>query len=154
MHPRASRPDRVPHRFSFSRGQKNMILPVKAGALVVVLGLQSLLGLSPALATQDVAEDNTPKEYRCIPLYAVKRTVVIDDQTILFHMSGKRTLEVKLKYPCHSLKFYKFFSHKSHNNQLCANVDIIVSRSGSHCPIDTITNFVPAEMDQRDGETP
>lgn len=93
-----------------------------------------------------LAEDkpaDTPTAYRCISLRHVQSTTVVDDQTILFHMTGRRTLKMSLTYPCYSLKFYGFFSYTTHTGELCAKVDMVVSRDGSHCPIESITLYEP-----------
>jgi len=75
----------------------------------------------------------------------VKRSKIIDDKTILLYLSGKKVRKMSLKYKCPSLKFYKFYSYKSFSTRLCARIDHIISRTGSHCVIESIEDFQETE---------
>lgn len=95
-------------------------------------------------AWADDKSADAPVAYRCISLRHVQSTEVVDDQTILFHMTGRKTLKMALTYPCYSLKFYGFFSYTTRTGELCAKTDMVVSRDGSRCPIESIELYAPA----------
>jgi hypothetical protein len=122
-------------------------------AIALFLGLAVAAGGTSLAMAQ---EDNKSRGNECITLSQVRRTQILDDHTILFHMSGKRIKKATLAFGCPSLKFYGSFSYRSYNNQLCARFDTIVSRSGAHCPISEISDYTPpdepADKDTKDDD--
>jgi hypothetical protein len=60
----------------------------------------------------------------CIPLQRIQSTRVLDDQTILFELTGKETLVNRLPHRCPGLGFEKGFGYKTSISQLCSQ-DII-----------------------------
>jgi hypothetical protein len=128
---------------------------VKHCVIAFFLGLAVVAGgASPAMAQE--AEDDKGSGNECISLSQVRRSQILDDHTILFHMSGKRIKKATLAFGCPSLKFYGSFSYRSYNNRLCARFDTIVSRSGAHCPISEISDYTPpdepADKDTKDDD--
>lgn len=61
---------------------------------------------------------------RCVSLHQIRGTRVVDAQTILFEMGGKKTLANRLPRKCPGLAFEKRFLYKTSLNQLC-NTDVI-----------------------------
>ena len=117
---------------------------VKYCATALFLGMAVTASLPLPVLAQDGRDDkNSGAE--CITLSQVRRTQILDDHTILFHMSGKRIKKATLAFGCPSLKFYGSFSYRSYNNRLCERFDTIVSRSGAHCPISEITDYTPPD---------
>lgn len=116
---------------------------VRATAAAALL----LLCLSGAGQTASAADEKSGRSLRdsCINLNQVRRTEILDDETILFHLHNSRIKKVSLAFGCPSLKFYGSFSYKVFSNRLCARVDTIVTRSGSHCPIADIEDYQPPE---------
>ena len=115
-------------------------------ALVLRLGRLVILPLLLALVMGRIAlakGNSGPEAVRCIWLPSVQSAKVIDDRTILFHMPGRRVLKMTLTFPCSALKFYDFFGYTTQTDQLCARLDMIVSRSGERCPIQSIEVYHP-----------
>lgn len=109
--------------------------------------------IMPALA---IAAPKKPKKPapQCIFLPTVKKTDVIDNQTILFYLSGKKIKKMSLTRKCSSLKFYKFFSYKVSTNKLCAGTDHIVTRTGNPCFIKSIEDYAPPKKNRAVNDRP
>ncbi len=109
----------------------------------VVLGvtLLSVLAAPHGLA----ADDDGARQGDCITISHIQRTEVIDDQTVLFYMTGGQIRKMTLAFRCPTLAFYKSFSYRTFTTRLCARVDEIVARSGSHCPIGNIQPISKAD---------
>lgn len=90
------------------------------------------------------ANERSSLQANCISLSQIRETIIEDDQTIIFRLSGKRSKRVTLAFPCPSLKFYGSFGYEAYSNRLCARTDTIVSRAGTHCPIAEITSLPDA----------
>lgn len=125
----------------------------RLGAMAAVLWLAT--GESPLLAqaalpanpAQPPASPETKPHSlieSCIPLSVVRRSEIVDDRTILFYLRNGHIKKVTLAFPCPSLKFYGSFSYEVYSNRLCARVDTIVSRAGTHCPIGDIADLPPS----------
>lgn len=76
--------------------------------------------VAPELAKYRV----TGEVQHCVNLSRIRRTQVLNDYTILFHMRGRKIYKNELPYRCFSLGFEKSFSYSLTMNLLC-NVDII-----------------------------
>lgn len=84
-----------------------------------------VIGIS--LTTTVHAAENQPASgasERCIRISEIKRTEVIDDQNILFHLYNKRTFNNHLPHSCSGLGQAKAFQYKTSETVLC-NVDSI-----------------------------
>lgn len=92
-------------------------------------------------------DDNGAARKNCISLAHVRRTEVIDDKTVLFYLTGGQIRQVRLAFSCSSLRFYRSFGYRVYTNRLCAGVDSIISRSGSHCPIAEIRPITKDEAE-------
>lgn len=60
----------------------------------------------------------------CIPLSAIRETIVRDGRTIDFRMTGNRVYRNVLPYSCGSLGFERAFTYSTSQSQLCST-DII-----------------------------
>lgn len=110
--------------------------------------MSALLWAASPAAARAADPEPAPQKPRsltesCIPLSLVLRTEILDDQTVLFHMRNGRIKKATLAFRCPSLKFYGSFSYEVYSNRLCARVDTIVSRAGTHCPIGDIMDVTP-----------
>lgn len=91
----------------------------------------------------------------CIDLHMIDHTKVVDNQTILFHMRGKKTYISKLPYRCHGLKFEEGFSYSTSIGKLCGKVDTIrVLRRGNSCALGAFHEYIkpvktPKEADSQ-----
>ncbi len=63
---------------------------------------------------------------RCVSVNQLRRSDVLDDQTIFFESTGKRAYLNKLKRVCPRLYDEDRFSYRVHSGQLCANEVITV----------------------------
>lgn len=125
-------------------------MPVRARVAALFL----LLCLSATGPTALAADSPSERSLRdsCLNLNQVRRTEILDDETILFHMRNRGIKKVSLAFGCPSLKFYGSFSYKVFSNRLCARVDSIVTRSGSHCPIADIEDYEAPEAVEKNGK--
>lgn len=73
-----------------------------------------------AIAMADEADDVR----RCVKLYRVDRTDIIDDRNILFYMRNGEVLHNQLPRRCPGLRSADAFSYRTSLNELC-NVDVI-----------------------------
>lgn len=74
----------------------------------------------------------TGEVQNCVNRSRIRRTEVLNDYTILFHMRGrKKVFKNELPYRCFNLGFYKSFSYSLSTNLLC-NVDIITVFNSGH----------------------
>lgn len=79
---------------------------------------------------QTAAIDDFDREpERCILAYRIDRTEVINDRTILFHMTGNQIYLNELTEDCRRLDRSKRFSYTLRTNQLC-DVDFITVIEG------------------------
>lgn len=110
-----------------------------------------IAGLMIGFAPQGMSDDETPKDEtakdekeqtaladfkalkryaptgevkRCISLNRIQNTRVLDDQTILFKMRGRKHYVNRLSHACPSLKREERFMYKTSIGQLCS-IDII-----------------------------
>ncbi len=86
---------------------------------------------------------------RCIAINEIRRTEVVDDKTILFHLKNKKVYRNELPQRCPSLSYGRAFKYETSQHQLC-NVDLISvinhttgeSIAGAVCGLGM---FVPAQ---------
>jgi Family of unknown function (DUF6491) len=97
---------------------------------------------SSATSEAELPRDNSANASstdRCLSIDLIKKTAVIDDQTIHVELKGKRFFAIRFRDVCVGLKFdQSFYYHLAPNRQLCARVDTIITRSGSRCLINKI----------------
>ncbi len=99
--------------------------------LVLFLALQ-LLPAASAIAAQAEREPHpellkykpTGDVQHCINRIRIRRAQVLDDYTILFHMTGGKIYKNELPYRCFGLGFEKAFGYTLTMSLLC-DVDII-----------------------------
>lgn len=98
----------------------------KLYSVVLRICVLSLAAVNPVQA--DEALDDGWE--RCIHTILINRTVVVDDQSILFYMNGKVIYHNSLPRRCPGLGFEKRFSYRSSVGKLCRIDTISVLRSG------------------------
>jgi hypothetical protein len=89
-------------------------------AILAVSG--AILAPSSLIAQEDEPLDRTPVE--CVSTQSIDRTDVIDDQTIIFFMRGKRIFRNYLPRKCPGLEREDRFSYQTTNSRLC-DIDTI-----------------------------
>jgi hypothetical protein len=93
--------------------------------LAVALCASTLLASSATSWADDKDKDDfdrTPRD--CVATTAIDRTQILDDQTILFHMRGKRVFRNYLPKKCPGLKREGRFMYQTTHAQLC-DVDMV-----------------------------
>ena len=92
---------------------------------VLIPGVFLLLcAAAPALAAEKTDEAVEPGVQLCVSRPMVERTVILDDQNILFYMRGKKIYLNKLPRRCFGLRMAGGFGFKTSQSVLC-NVDLI-----------------------------
>jgi hypothetical protein len=111
---------------------KDHVVFALAAAVSMGLTLQTANADDPAVTpepqptTQPAKKASSMPEgaQRCVGLPQIRSTRVVDAQTILFEMGGKKTLANRLPRKCPGLVFEKRFAYRTSLNQLC-NTDVI-----------------------------
>lgn len=89
----------------------------------------------------------------CVNRSLIRRTEVLSDYTILFHMKGSgKVFKNELPYRCFSLGFYESFSYTLSTNLLC-NVDIITvfssnTMAGPSCGLGSFEELEEIDEDE------
>lgn len=104
--------------------------------------------VAPELAKYSV----TGETQHCVNRSRIRRTEVLNDYTILFHMRGRKVFKNELPYRCFSLGFYESFSYSLSTNLLC-NVDIITvfhsnGMTGASCGLGDFEELEEIEEDE------
>ena len=102
---------------------------------------------APAATPEKQVSSDAPATH-CIRLYAIRSSKVIDGQTILFELSGNKTLVNRLPRKCPGLGVEKRFLYKTSLNQLCSQDLITVLTSfgrGATCGLGKFEEYVPPE---------
>lgn len=89
---------------------------------------------------------------RCLPIKSIKQTKVVDDQNILFYVSGGKVYTNHLPHSCSGLASADTFKYKTSQSELC-NVDVITvlhRAGGSLMPGAScgLGEFAPATVQQ------
>jgi len=95
-------------------------------------GLLMLLVIPMGYAEDEDEElypDVTPED--CISVRQIKKTDIIDDQNVVFHMNGGKIYRNHLPRKCFGLKNRESFSYKLHSARLCSIDSIkVIDRFG------------------------
>jgi hypothetical protein len=80
--------------------------------------LPIVLGAWPVYGQDGEAFDRTPAD--CLPVSSIRRTEVVDNQTILFYMRNRKVYRNYLAHECPGLERENRFSYKVYNARLCS----------------------------------
>lgn len=105
---------------------------------------------APALATASVAP-LPPIRWiergaggRCVPVSALAAASVTRPDSVDLVMAGGRRVRARLGEDCPALGFYSgFFIRPPADGQVCAQRDVIRSRSGGECRIEGFSALIP-----------
>jgi hypothetical protein len=112
------------------RRQITLLSLLVSGAAVAQAGDENAAMESGAASGRGAAIEEIDREpVRCILAYRIDRTEVINDRTILFHMTGNQIYLNELTQDCPRLDRSKRFSYTLRTNQLC-DVDFITVIEG------------------------
>jgi hypothetical protein len=82
------------------------------------LALPVVLFAAPLLAEDEDTFDRTPTD--CLPVSLIRRTEVVDDQTIIFHMRGRKAYRNYLPRKCPGLARENRFGYDVRGSRLCS----------------------------------
>lgn len=84
-----------------------------------------LSGIGIALiATASYSADSQATGERCVPIKDIRRTEVVDNENILFHLRNKKVYNNHLPHRCGGLAAGNAFQYETSQSELC-NTDII-----------------------------
>ncbi len=109
---------------------------------VFIIFLITILTSTSSWSEEKVA---TAKNQQCIKLQNIRSTPVIDNETILVILRGKKYKRINLLNPCFGLKIEGGFIHSTSINKLCIQDSLKVINSGGICMIDKIVNITAEE---------
>ncbi len=89
---------------------------------IMAIALAMPLMSNPSIGADNPANANG--SVRCVSIKDIRRTEVVDDQNILFHLRGKKTYNNHLPQTCIGLAQAKTFKYETSLSELCS-VDII-----------------------------
>lgn len=121
-----------------------------------VLGFAASMPL--AFADDDLPEGLdgyrlTGKTINCVSTTRIKSTSALDDDNIIFEMSGKKTYLNRLRSSCPHLGFEDSFMYEISGNRLCKGEIITVLQSGDPGASCSLGKFeLLEEIPEEDGE--
>ena len=103
------------------------------------------LMLAAAMALQPIAAFADSGPNRCLEVYQIDHTKVVDDQTILFYLKGGTVLKNTLSSRCVGLKINsRGFTYVALNDQICGNLQPIkVNDTGEICELGAFETYPP-----------
>ena len=132
-----------------------MLAVSRSCATLTALAAALLPAVAGSQASQDVNDtfDRTPTE--CIAVSAIDRTDVIDDNTIIFFMRGKKIYRNYLPKRCPGLERHDRFAYQSNGNRLC-DIDTVTVleqwgarlSSGFTCPLGMFHPITQEDVDE------
>lgn len=108
-------------------------------------GLAGLVGAIGCLASLATFGQSAPAGGKgvCIFAHLIDHTEILDENTILFHMTGGKTWKNTLTAPCHTLTRQDGFAYEPKVDRLCSNLEHIhVIRTGEVCLLGEFTPYV------------
>lgn len=126
-----------------------MTMPHLGRLMGCLAGAVLVLAAGPALAREDAeaadAKEAVEKAPMCLQVNRIRRTEIVDNSTILFHMVGKKVWKNSLPHRCAGLRIQGGFGYVASVNRICS-VDVIqvLGHSGSFCPLGDFEAVPPA----------
>lgn len=126
----------------------------KKATAVARLSLTALC--SALLAAAGRAQDGEPgARVRCVDLRRIDHTEIVDDRTILFHMTDRKLYQNRLSHACPGLLRGEPFMYRVRTMQLCdTDVLTVLERWGfggftpmEACSLGRFTSIEPAEAE-------
>lgn len=83
----------------------------------------------------------------CIPAAFLAGAIVTDRTKLDLVFRGGRRVRAELEDDCHGLDLYRsFYIKPAADGLVCADRDVVRSRSGANCPIDKFRSLEPREV--------
>ena len=111
---------------------------MKRALIPLAAALASILGAIPAFADpQSSSADPDVAGPRCVRVVQIDHTQVLDNKTILFHLTGGRVLRNTLIDDCFGLRLStRGFTYLALNDEVCGNLQSIrVNDTGTICQL-------------------
>ena len=113
---------------------------IAALAMIWVLVLASVRGSLTAAAGEQEGGPAAPRERHCLWMPQLNRVEIVDDFTLVFHMSGGKRYVNILPYRCSGLKRRGTFLHETATNNYCDldTITVIDTSTGmrlNSCPL-------------------
>lgn len=100
--------------------------------------------VAPRAAAPEPIEWREKKGPKCIPAAALAGALVRERDKLDLVLRGGRRVRAELEDDCHGIDFYRgFYVKPSADGMVCADRDVVRSRSGAKCPIDRFRLLVP-----------
>jgi hypothetical protein len=128
------------------------LIAIAAAAAAVLSGCTTENGLAPRRDARSWALENardSGEPVNCVIRRNVRDTVVLDDRTIDFHVTGGRILRNRLPGGCPRLGFEESFSYRAPIERLCSGDLITVQSSTGPGPACALGRFQPVEIAPR-----
>jgi hypothetical protein len=126
------------HQFAQVRIEKRVIIRVP----------RQRSAISSALS--DIARNSRPATYtqkkigKCLPMNSILGVQRFGERYIDLVTRDRKQIRARLEKKCQARSFYSgFYMEKSSDGQICADRDILHSRTGSKCEIDRFRLLVP-----------
>lgn len=85
---------------------------------------------------------------KCIPASSIAAAALVRRDRVDIILRDNRRLRVRLESSCPALDFYSgFYLKPNPDGRICADRDVIRSRMGGQCGIDTFRTLEPVERD-------
>ncbi len=104
--------------------------------------------MAPAVA--DIARSSRPTTYKqkkigkCLPMRSILGVQRFGERYLDLVTRDRKQIRARLKKKCQARSFYSgFYMEKSSDGKICADRDILHSRTGSKCEIDRFRLLVP-----------
>lgn len=123
-------------------------------AILTCAGSLAFTGL-PALADEHGDKEKAgERQPRCLSMSRIDRVEIIDDETLLFHMTGKKKYVNHLPYKCHGLKSEGTFLHETSLQSYCdldtiSVLDTSIGMRLGSCPLGEFKAYTEEDEKQK-----
>ena len=105
---------------------------------------------SAAAAVSSLREQAAPESYRekrigrCLPMDSILGVRMFGERHIDLLTTDRHRVRARLEKKCEARNFYSgFYMEKTGDGKICANRDVLHSRTGMKCEIDRFRRLVP-----------
>jgi len=105
---------------------------------------QTLIVRVPRRSQPKPLKWKTKKGPKCVPMAAIAGAAVVADDAIDLALKGGQRLRAQFSSRCPALDYYSgFYILPTEDGQICADRDVIRTRSGGQCEIQRFRRLVP-----------
>lgn len=104
---------------------------------------QSLIVKMPKRAPQKPIKWKTKRGPKCVPMTAIAGAAVVADDAIDLVLRGGQRLRAQFSSRCPALDYYSgFYVLPTEDGRMCADRDVIRTRSGGQCEIERFRKLI------------